>query len=516
DTASRLLLERADPKALPLLRESARNATTPLGRVHALRLLAALNACDEALLASSIASSVPSVQRHALRAAETCFSNSPPSKALSAAMETAASGSPQVRLQLALTLGGVSHPNKASLLARLLRSATGREGEGLIIDAALAAAGNEVLPLFHAAAEGNPGDSRPILSRLAEIIGRHRQPTEIQELLTLVEKHSQDPAALEWMARFAEGLRRSGTDPRQAGILDRLPSGLLSTAIATTRNSKAGDDQLNAIRVVAEFSPKGGLQELPPVLSEGHSAAAQGSAIEAILRSGDAAGFSTILDRWPQLVPEARNRCFDILLRRPSGARQVLDSLASGKTERRDLSANQLSALRTHADNDLRARALELLGAPPATRDDAVSAMLPALNLHGDPARGLLLYEAQCATCHRLGGKGYLLGPDLESVRSQPPEKLLVAIVDPNREVAPNYLATTVESTDGEAYTGLAGAETSEGITLQQASGLRTVLPRNRIQSVRPEGRSLMPEGFETTLTPQQMADLIACLSRIP
>ncbi|MBL9136812.1 MAG: c-type cytochrome [Verrucomicrobiales bacterium] len=516
DTASRLLLEQGDPKAAMLLQGFARAAKTPLGKVHALRLLSAMNACDEPLLTSCIAGSMALVQRHALRVAETCLSNSAPTPALAAAMETASKGAPEVRLQLALTLGKIAHPRKAGLLADLLRSSSHREGEGLIVDAALAAAGSEILPLFRAAVADSSADSQAALARLAEIIGRHNQSVEIQELLTLVGTRIQQGASLEWVARLAEGLRRAGTHLRDAGIADSLRTSLLTAALSTAQNSAAGDLQLHAIRVVAELAPNGGVTALAGVLSKGQSSAAQKAAIEAILRSGEAAAFATILERWQNLVPEARTGCFEILLRRPSGARQVLDSLAARKAEPRDLSANQLSALRTHAEADLRARAIELLGAPSASRDDAVSTMLPALNLRGDAARGLMIYEAQCATCHRLGGKGFNLGPDLESVRSQPPEKLLVAIVDPNREVAPNYLATTVESIDGESYTGLASAETSDAITLQQASGVRTVLPRPQVRSVRAEGRSIMPEGFETTLTPQQMADLIACLSRIP
>jgi putative membrane-bound dehydrogenase-like protein len=516
DTASRLLLERRDPQSAASLRTAATGFKNPTAKVHALRLLAALDAGDESTLLAALADPSPVVQRHALRLSESILSNAPPTTALAAAMESTSRGAPEVRLQLALTLGSVAHPNKATLLANLLRSATGREGEDLIVDAALSAAGDDILPLYRAASATSSRESQPVLAHLAEIIGRRHRPAELEEVLNLVSRKPNGTDALELVARLCDGLRRAGTTPEKAGITQRLEKAVLPLALTTSRDPKAGTRQLHAIKVVSVLAPGGGIGELSALLAEGQSVAAQRAAIDAILGSNEPTAHGEIMQRWSQLTPEARTGCLDILLRRPAGARQVLDSIADQKIQRRDLSATQLTGLRTHSDAALRTRAIELLGAPSASRDNAVTAMLPALNLRGDAGRGLIVYEAQCATCHRLGGKGFVLGPDLESVRSQPPEKLLVAIVDPNREVAPNYLATTLESTDGEAFTGLVSDDNPDGITLQQASGVRTVMPRRRISSVHPESRSLMPEGFETTLTPQQMADLLACLSRLP
>lgn len=222
------------------------------------------------------------------------------------------------------------------------------------------------------------------------------------------------------------------------------------------------------------------------------------------------------MDGVARVGPDTRTIAIGLLLQRSTGPERVLSALAAHRMAPRDLSAAQLTSLRGATSPSVRARAVELLGAPSASRNEAVEAMLGALNLKGDVARGRAVHEAQCASCHRLGGAGHALGPDLESVRSQPKEKLLVAIVDPNREVAPNFLATTIETTDDESFTGLAGAETGAGIVLRQASGVEQQLPRSRIRQVKPEGRSVMPEGFETTLTPQAMADLLACLTGQP
>jgi putative heme-binding domain-containing protein len=56
-------------------------------------------------------------------------------------------------------------------------------------------------------------------------------------------------------------------------------------------------------------------------------------------------------------------------------------------------------------------------------------------------------------------------------------------------------------------------SEDASTLTLRQAGGIEHRLPRTRIESLRFDSRSLMPEGFESTLTPEAMADLLALLS---
>jgi putative heme-binding domain-containing protein len=213
-----------------------------------------------------------------------------------------------------------------------------------------------------------------------------------------------------------------------------------------------------------------------------------------------------------RLRGEARQEFLEGLTRGGAGIEALLKALEENRISPRDFAAAQLQRLRGVGDVRQRERVVKLLGPPPASRADALAHALGALDLAGDAARGLKIYEAQCASCHRLGGAGHAVGPDLESVRSQPPEKLLVAIVDPNREVAPNYFATTVETRDGESYSGILVAESPSGVVLRQASGLEQRIDRADIATMRTDGRSLMPEGFEGTMTLQEIADLIQCV----
>src|SRR6266699_2338228 len=134
---------------------------------------------------------------------------------------------------------------------------------------------------------------------------------------------------------------------------------------------------------------------------------------------------------------------------------------------------------------------------------------MPALDMKGDPAHGKKIYQERCVSCHRLGGEGFVLGPDLVTVKNTGKEKMLVNILDPNREVAPNYLAFEVETKDGESAVGVIASETTSSLTLRQAFGKETVILRSDMKSRRSLGQSLMPEGLEQGLTPQDVANLL-------
>jgi len=105
------------------------------------------------------------------------------------------------------------------------------------------------------------------------------------------------------------------------------------------------------------------------------------------------------------------------------------------------------------------------------------------------------------------------LGPDLVSVKSSGKEKLLLNILDPNREVAPNYVNYVVETKRGETLLGLIGSETANSLTLRRANGDESIVLRSDIARIQSVGLSVMPEGLEAGLSHQEVADLLEYIS---
>ena len=59
-------------------------------------------------------------------------------------------------------------------------------------------------------------------------------------------------------------------------------------------------------------------------------------------------------------------------------------------------------------------------------------------------------------------------------------------------------------------------AETATSVTLRMANGVEEVILRDQIRELRASTLSLMPEGLEKTLTPQDLADLLSFVQGRP
>ena len=92
---------------------------------------------------------------------------------------------------------------------------------------------------------------------------------------------------------------------------------------------------------------------------------------------------------------------------------------------------------------------------------------------------------------------------------------MLLAIVDPNREVKPQYLTYMVELKTGRQVTGMLTAETATGLTVRRPDGMSETIARSDVESLRSLGLSYMPEGLEKQIDVPTMADLLAYLNSI-
>ena len=62
-----------------------------------------------------------------------------------------------------------------------------------------------------------------------------------------------------------------------------------------------------------------------------------------------------------------------------------------------------------------------------------------------------------------------------------------------NREVAANYVGYLIETKDGESLLGLIVSDTATSITIRQAYGKDTTIPRSQIKRMSSQGKSMMP-----------------------
>lgn len=130
--------------------------------------------------------------------------------------------------------------------------------------------------------------------------------------------------------------------------------------------------------------------------------------------------------------------------------------------------------------------------------------------------RGAAVFDrAQCAKCHRFGGRGEGIGPDLSTVGQRFQKREIVeSILFPSHVVSDQYASKTITTTDGLSYTGLVGAAGDEAVVVLQTNGEKVTVKKADIAETAPQSKSAMPEGLLNTLSAEEIADLFAYLTQ--
>lgn len=142
------------------------------------------------------------------------------------------------------------------------------------------------------------------------------------------------------------------------------------------------------------------------------------------------------------------------------------------------------------------------------------------LALNGNAGRGrTLFFEAQgvqCRNCHRVGGKGKSLGPDLDGIaKKNSKAKILDSILSPSRNIDPKFAAWLVETTAGRVHIGLLTSKTDDEVVLRTTEGKEIRIAADDVEEMFPQRKSLMPDLQLRDLTAEQVADLLAFLASL-
>ena len=223
-----------------------------------------------------------------------------------------------------------------------------------------------------------------------------------------------------------------------------------------------------------------------------------------------------ILNAWPAFSPQIRATATETLFARRGWTTAVLDAVEQGTLSPSELDPARIKLLQSSGDESQRERAASLFAdLQLSRRQNVVEDYRGVLDLAGDRARGKAVFKKTCSVCHKLEGVGESVGADLKAIRDRGTEAVLLNILDPNREVKPQYLSYVLERQDGRVITGMITTETANSVTLRRPDGTSEAVLRLEIETLRSTGLSYMPEGLEMQADHQAMADLLAYLNSI-
>ena len=151
-------------------------------------------------------------------------------------------------------------------------------------------------------------------------------------------------------------------------------------------------------------------------------------------------------------------------------------------------------------------------------KDDKLAAYRRAL-FGGNAADGRKIFferpEASCVRCHKVGGEGGDVGPDLTQVGArQTRDYLLESIVYPNAVISQGFENQIVTLKNGTSYAGTQKSETETELVLNSPEDGVVKIAKKDIQS-RERGMSGMPEGMGEVLSRRELRDLVEFLASL-
>ena len=522
ETASRLLWERQDDSIAELLRGQVLDSESPLGRLHALHALRGLNLLDEEVLGRLLVDDHPQLRRHAVAMTETLADTSGLGETLSRLAEDS---SIEVRYQLAFTLGSIDHENRVALLAKLIS----RDPDNRWMQAAVQSSVVEEAGKLFAALMANPEFRSPaagdFLRKLISQIVQQNRGSDVEPVVAALPDlmRLDAPFALpiigEWMnskGGKAMNLRQASGDAVDAEI-ETLVRKMVHDAART-----AGDDSADtASRLDAIGALRFGKLEtvetaLTALIDKRQPQQVQAAAITTLGKFDSPRVAGPLIETWPEFSPALRRKALEVLFARSDRILALFEAISAGQISPLDIPKTRLQIAMGSKDEKVKALASEYLqAAPSASRDKVVSDYRDCLEMPGDLQRGRTLFRKHCAVCHKADGFGHEIGPNLATIKMRGPETILVNVLDPNREVNPQYVNYIVLTEEGRTVTGMIAAESASTITLRRAESASDTVLRVEIDQLTNTGLSIMPEGMEELIDKQSMADIIAYLMQV-
>jgi putative heme-binding domain-containing protein len=545
--AQRLLVDRKDPAAVPLLQTLLDSTASATAFVHGLWTLEGFGALDTAWLVKALRHPDPGVRENALQISEHHLPGHRELSGVLASMQT--DPDPRVRFQLVCTLGELedasSEVARQSLLLRdiddhwmqVAALSSVRSKEWALLE--------KILPVLH----NQPSAGKALFfGNVAGLIGlsqRGEDVRKVTEMATRVPRPGDDW----WQAALLQGLGKGlAVKGVPAGDMEAEKTMLLSTY----RPSFAPSIQDAALDLLGIIGPPGGPAWDAALARAEHIAMDSGQQafdrvsafkvlgldrekdfgplVESVIRSrqhpsvqqaalGNYQRYSAekaaalVVKYWDSPYFAAGGFGMDVLLGSEAGMQQLLDALEKKRIATAAIPWSGKVDLMNHEQAAIRTRARALLAPEIERREQVVSDYQEALTLKGDVARGQAVFQLVCGSCHPYEGRfGKTFGPDLGSIRNRDKASIMTDILQPNCSIAVQYDMWTVVMKNGEKHSGIIHAQTPTSIQLTPAGGNALTLARAEIQRMEISKTSAMPEGLEATISKQQMADLLAFL----
>jgi putative membrane-bound dehydrogenase-like protein len=523
DTATRLLYEKQDKAAVPLLEAMVKSSDNALARLHALSVLDGMASLSPKIIAKALSDKDEHVRERAIALSEKLSEDGRP-PTLAGVVQALRDVAPRVRMQAALAivdydLNHLPVPASGSPTKRWSEMAAllARDFQDKWISAAvLSAAPENALQMLGEFEHGTLKDEKPdsaIIASLVRSAAATKDKAQRVALLGDVASRWADPSTIR---ALADGLKRAGASIAAADTEKRFAP-VFAKASETVRHFDGNEQaRLEALKLVSLDTPNQAVPVLIDCLGKSERESVQAEAVAALGQFSGTTVTSQLIDQWPALQKKAKAAAFSVLLSRPERATALLHAISAKKIPSSELTPADAQALFKHKDPSVAALASDVLAElKPPSRSSVIAKFQPAIAAKGDAAHGQIVYTQRCMACHRANNLGIQVGPDLITVKTKGRDGIMTAILDPNKEVAAQYIAYTVETKDGQTLLGIITHDDANSLAVKMQGGAEINVARTNVKGSSSSGQSLMPEGIEAGMTVQEMTDLLSFIEEL-
>lgn len=543
DIAHRLLLWQKDSAVDDGLANTFTTSQIPCQRLAALCVLAGREKVSTEQILKGLLDSHPAIRRHSVRIAEQFFNSegiikngdddrvlrsheSAGSKNLELIVKAMArleevEQEPQVILQLACSLGEMDHPIARNTMGKIIAK---HHGDTHVVAAALSSIQSRIAEVLAGIiqTEGRfETKNLPLQSLVRTSLGLGELDSVVGILALLMRDGAREYEVwqINGLADIDQVLRKAGQsldlltiDDQKRQWISDLKKYARDCLIdpETPRKFKAA--ALNLLSCDPDFAAND-ISLAMSLLSPQTPRDLQQSVLQGVGRLDETKALEKVLSGWPQYGPLTRDRLVGLYLQRPVSTRVLLESVEQGTIQPSDINLAYSQVLMAHPITDLSARAGELLQRQHnIERQMVIDRYLPVVRRGGISSKGKQHFDKTCSQCHRLAGEGHAVGPNLAALADLSPEFLTTHILDSARSVEDKYQNYIVLMNDGRQFTGLLQQETATSVTLLGQNSEVYALLKKEIEEegFRRSALSMMPQGLETSLDPEALADLVA------
>lgn len=566
-TAQRLLLDRKNVDAVALLKEIIKKNESPESIVHAFWTLEGLGVFEEEILKWALKNENAGVRENAIKIVEYELN-----KKLKAGADVTkayvyqlldidklkSDPSPKVRYQLLCTLGFFNDEQSLQVRNELLVKDI---EDRWVHYAALSAAQGREIEVFDFAVKNltnQPSEGKALFfANVSALIGLGDDQEKISQL---VQKVMQNPAQENawWQAASLEGLSKTlaykygksengkNTNFSNSNIFQNEKKLLLSNLgiVKTTDlgkailnlleiiglpdtnafnpfvsnalavlNDKNADEarKVLAIGLLALTQPEKYMSQIQQAINPQSPIDIQKIAMQALSKTKGTTVCSFLVQEWRNFTPEVKEEAIEVFMRNRERTFFLLTALERKQIPPTAITWHNQVRLMNNDDVSIRKKARSVLASSESNKAEILEKYKNAFDEKGNELNGLKLYNTYCAQCHQISGKlGKNIGPDLGTLRNRQPLSIALEILLPSNSIADGYEYWAVTKQNGDRIYGIISTETATAITLKDLAGKETVIPRNEIAKLSASNTSIMPTGFEQSINPKDMNDLVS------